>query len=168
MSNTGCCVHGHCRAQLSAELSSMGAEILAATGLRAEVVYMKQLLQFMVRCAVQVSNSTQVSARLYMDSTSGQQFFQRLGPGRAKQASVRLLWSQSALRQGWFQIGRVSTKWNPADLNTKVLTKERRHFLCQLFGFVSEALEITAGVAPVPTQLVARVVKALLAMSLKS
>ena len=164
----GCCVHSHCRAQQSIALSSMEAEILAATGLLTELVYMKHLLQFMVRCVVQASSNKEVSAKLYMDSTSGQQFFQRLGPGRAKHLSVRLLWSQSALRKGWFQIGRISTKWNPADLNTKVLTKERRHFLCQLFGFVSEALDITGDAVPVSKHLVARVAKVLMAMSLRS
>ena len=41
-------------------------------------------------------------------------------------------------------IDRISTKCNPAGLDTKVLTKEGRHLLCQLFGCVFVAREITA------------------------
>ena len=135
------CICSYCRAQQSVSLSSMEAEVLAATGLLAEVFYLKQVIQFAVRCVVELSNNTVVQAHLYMDSTSGQQFFQRLGPGRAKHLSVRILWTQSALRRGWFFVHRISTKFNPSDLNTKILSRERREFLCNLVGFVSSVFE---------------------------
>ena len=84
--------------------------------------------------------SNVVQTRLYLDSTSAQQFVQRLGPGRGKHLATRLLWSRLALRQGWFTIHRVSTRVNPADLHAKVLLKERKCFLSRLRGFWSESL----------------------------
>ena len=44
----GCLIHSHCRGQTSVALSSMEAEILAATGLLTEAIYVKQLLQFLI------------------------------------------------------------------------------------------------------------------------
>ena len=67
-----------------------------------------------------------------------QAFFSRLGPGKAKHLSTRLLWTQQAMRKQWFWIDRIATKENPADLNTKALSKERREFLMKRFGLRSE------------------------------
>ena len=58
---------------------------------------------------------------LRLDSTSAQGLFTRLVPGRAKHVSTRLLWTQEAMRYFWFVVDRISTKENPADLNTKPL-----------------------------------------------
>jgi hypothetical protein len=41
-----CCIHGHSRDQASISVSSMEAEILAATGLLVEGIMLKQFLQF--------------------------------------------------------------------------------------------------------------------------
>lgn len=76
--------------------------------------------------------------RFLLDSTSAQSFFNRLGPGRAKRLSTRLLWSQQAMRRKWFLVERVSTHENPVDLNTKPLSRERREFLMKKIGLVSE------------------------------
>ena len=49
----------------------------------------------------------------------------RLGPGRSKHISTRLLWSQQALRKLWFKVGRISTKKNVAGLEYQdVITEE--------------------------------------------
>lgn len=42
------------------------------------------------------------------------------------------------MRRGWSKIGRVATKENLADLNTKALSKERREYLAQLIGLHSD------------------------------
>ena len=44
----GCLMHSHSRSQTSVSLSSMEAEILAATSLLTEAIYVKQVLQFLV------------------------------------------------------------------------------------------------------------------------
>ena len=58
----------------------------------------------------------------------------RLGPGRSKHISTRLLWSQQALRKTWFKVGRISTERNVADLNTKALALQRRQVLLRRCG----------------------------------
>ncbi|CAL1163025.1 unnamed protein product [Cladocopium goreaui] len=80
--------------------------------------------------------------RLRLDSTSAQAFFSRLGPGKAaKHLSTRLLWTQQAMRKQWFYVDRKSTKENPADLNTKALSKERREFLMKRSGLKNQHFE---------------------------
>ena len=121
-----CLIHSHCRAQTSTALSSMEAEILSATGLLTEAIYVKQVLQFLIGDQGGLENNKNVKMKLRLDSTSAQAFFTRLGPGKAKHLATRLLWTQQAMRRQWFSIDRISTKENPADLNTKALSREER------------------------------------------
>ena len=158
----GCCIYSHSRSQTSIALSSMEAEVLAATGLLIETIYLKQVIQFLVKDVSGLPESNVVQTRLYLDSTSAQQFVQRLGPGRAKHLATRLLWSQLALRRGWFTIHRVSTRVNPADLNTKVLSKDRRCFLSRLLGFSSECLAHEPSATPM-----VRLVRMLMSLQLQ-
>ena len=137
----GHCIHSHSRAQASIALSSMEAEVLAATGLLAEGVCIKQALQFLLNCKQDLGCNEEIEMKLYMDSTSAQAFFQRLGPGRAKHLSTRILWGQSAMRKQWFKVARISAQNNPADLNTKSLSRERREFLEQLIGLHSNTFK---------------------------
>ena len=133
----GCCVHSHSRAQTSIALSSMEAEVLAATGLLAEGIYIKQTLQFLLGDVDGLHNEKKIRMKLYIHSTSAQQFFSRIGPGRAKHLSTRLLWTQEVMRKKWFSLCRIATQNNPADLNTKALSKERREYLMKKIGLSS-------------------------------
>ena len=72
--------------------------------------------------------------KLYLDSTSAQAMISRLGPGRSKRISTRLLWSQQALRKRWFKVGRISAERNVAGLNTKALALRRRQVLLRRCG----------------------------------
>ena len=94
----------------------------------------RRCLQFLLNCKQDLGCNDEVEMKLYMDSTSAQAFFQRLGPGRAEHLSRRILWGQSAMRKPWFKVARISAQNNPADLNTKSLSRERREFLEQLIG----------------------------------
>ena len=123
---------------MSVSLSSMETEILAATSLLVEDVQLKQLLQFLLGDDGGLSNNAQVQMRLRLDSTSAQSFFNRLGPGLAKHLSTRILWSQQAMRKKWFLVERISTKENPADLNTKPGSRDRREYPMKKIGLMSE------------------------------
>ena len=79
--HNGNCVHSHSGGQTSIALRSMEAEVLAATGLLAEGVALKQALQFSLGCKEEPSENTVVEMKMYLDSTSAQAFFQALaGP----------------------------------------------------------------------------------------
>ena len=138
-----CLIHSHSRSQTSVSLSSMEAEILAATSLLVEAIYVKQVLQFLVGDNGGLGIQENVMMQLRLDSTSAQAFFSRLGPGKAKHLSTRLLWTQSAMRKQWFYyISRISTKENPADLNTKALSKESREYLMKRIGLQSSNFDM--------------------------
>ncbi|CAL1141687.1 unnamed protein product [Cladocopium goreaui] len=143
-----CLIHSHSRAQNSVSLSSMEAEILAATGLLVEGIYIKQVLQFLVDDNGGLGSQNKVMMRLRLDSTSAQAFFSRLGPGKAKHLATRLLWTQQALRRSWFCVDRIATRENPADLNTKALSKERRTFLMRRIGLECDVFEDEDEVLP--------------------
>ena len=131
----GLMIHSHSRSQTSIALSSCEAELLAATGLLAEGLQLKQLVRFCLRIEEsEFENDDEVEMKLYLDSTSAQAMISRLGPGRSKHISTRLLWSQQALRKLWFKVGRISTEKNVADLNTKTLSLKRRQILLRRCG----------------------------------
>eukprot|EP00435_Cladocopium_sp_Y103_P019244 s76_g4.t1 len=106
-----CLIHSHSRSQTSVSLSSMEAAILAATSLLTKGIYVKQVLQ-----------------RSLQDLDLGKQ---NIGPhvffGHSKRCE-----------KNWFAVDRISTKENPADLNTKPLSWERREFLMRRIGLVSD------------------------------
>ena len=102
----GLMIHSHSKSQTSIALSSCEAELLAATGLLAEGLQLKQLVRFCLRIEEsKFENDEEVEMKLYLDSTSAQAMISRLGPGRSKHISTRLLWSQQgteeAMVQGW-------------------------------------------------------------------
>lgn len=45
------------------------------------------------------------------------------------------------MRKQWFVVDRISTTENPADLNTKALSRKRREFLMKRHGLASETFE---------------------------
>ena len=139
--HNGNCIHSHSRGQMSIALSSMEAEVLAATGLLAEGIMLKQSLQFLLGCRQDHGDESKVEMKLYLDSASAQAFFQRIGPGRAKRLRTRVLWGQEAMRRSWYRIGRIATKDTPADLNTKSLSRERREYLSKLIGLWSSSFK---------------------------
>ena len=75
-----------------------------------------------------------------MDSSSAQGFIQRAGLGRTKHISVRMMYLQQLLRKQCFHLRRIPTKFNPSDLNTKKLRKDRR-FLGKLIGLYQESVD---------------------------
>ena len=81
-----CLIHSHSKShsQTSASLSSMEAELPAATSLLAEGIYVKQVLQFLVNDKGGLGSQSRVTMQLRLNSTSAQAFFTRLGPGKAK------------------------------------------------------------------------------------
>jgi hypothetical protein len=46
------------------------------------------------------------------------------------------------MQKQWFYIDRISPKENPADLNTKALSKERREYLMKRIGLQSSNFEM--------------------------
>ena len=60
----------------------------------------------------------------------------KLGVGRLRHISGRMMWMQQLLRAKEIEIRQVSTTYNIADLNTKGLTRERFFALLWMIGYV--------------------------------
>ena len=129
----GCLVHSICRAQATIALSSCEAELYAANSTMIEAIYLYQLAQFLM------NDETAVKQRLFLGSTSAKFVVQRSGVGRLKHVSIKHMFLQQLLRQKVFSIHKVPTRVNPADLNTKKLSLERRKFLAILAGLFPQA-----------------------------
>ena len=134
----GCLIHSICRSQATIALPSCEAELYAANTTMVESIYLYQLIQFLM------SDETAVKQRLFVDSTSAKFVVQRSGVGRLKHVSVKHMFLQQLLRQKVLSIHKVQTRINPADLNAKKLSLERRNLLsslCGLFPHVSPERE---------------------------
>ena len=74
--------------------------------------------------------------KIYGDNPSYMAIAAKDGIGRVKHLDGRLLWIQQ--RQGRnFQLRRLDTTTNPADLGTKALPGKRIHLLMFLLGFTN-------------------------------
>ena len=132
----GCLIHSICRAQATIALSSCEAELYAANTTMVESIYLFQLIQFLM------NDEAAVRQRLFLDSTSAKFVVQRSGIGRLKHVSIKHMFLQQLLRQKVFSIHKVPTRINPADLNTKKLSCERRNFLATLAGLFPQASSV--------------------------
>ena len=76
----------------------------------------------------------EVRQRLFLDSSSAKFVVQRSGVGKLKHVEIKHMFLQQLLRRGIFTIHKIPTRVNPADLNTKKLSVERRKLLSTLCG----------------------------------
>ena len=116
------------RSQKSIALSSCESEFLSLIGGCAEGLHVKKVWEFLSRKPVEL--------KAYTDSSSCLALTQRLGVGRVKHLDAKMLWIQSEVKKGSIIVEKVSTVFNPADLNTKKLNKLRRDFVMYLAGLV--------------------------------
>ena len=124
----GCLILSICRAQATIALSSCEAELYAANSTMAECIYLHQLAQFLM------GSDLDVRQRLFLDSSSAKFVVQRSGVGKLKHVEIKHMFLQQLLRQGIFTIHKIPTRVNPADLNTKKPSVERRKLLSNLCG----------------------------------
>ena len=122
-----------CKRQMSVALSSCEAELLAASSSVAETMRVTSLVKFCMR-GEDRKNNEKVSTTLYVDSSSAKALMLRRGCGRLKHLDIRYLWLQSMVRQQLVFKSKVGTKNNPADINTKPLSHNRRQYLMSLLG----------------------------------
>ena len=75
-----------------------------------------------------------VEQKFFCDSASALTLVRRTGTGRLKHVQIKQFFLQHLLRQNVFTVHKIVTKLNPADLNTKRLSGERRRLLGQMIG----------------------------------
>ena len=124
----GLIVHSTSRSQKAISLSSTEAEWYAGSAATCDSLFLRNILQFLtgdVQCVV-----------LHVDNSAERNVAAKLGVGRLRHISGRMMWMQQLLRAKEIEIRQVSTTYNIADLNTKGLTRERFFALLWMIGYV--------------------------------
>ena len=98
-----------------------------------------------------LENSARVTLTLHTDSSSAKAAWQRRGAGRLKHidTDTRMLWLQRMLRKQYIRLQKVSTTYNPSDLNTKKLLRACRELLMSIIG-VTDDREVLKFMPPFP------------------
>eukprot|EP00435_Cladocopium_sp_Y103_P063021 s303_g24.t1 len=79
-----------------------------------------------------VGDDVEIRVHLAMDNSAGRTKKLAQPHPRIRHISLKVLWVQSKVKEGFMSVGKVSTKSNPSDLGTKRLTRERMEFLMHL------------------------------------
>ena len=117
----------YARRQVSISLSSCEAELVASTGVIAEALYLKQILETLT------PDKIEITARL--DSSSARSIMSKSGVSRVRHLDVRLLWVQQLVHEKKVLLRAIGTKENTADVGAKPLPSERIRYLLGLMGF---------------------------------
>ena len=125
----GLIVHSTSRSQKAISLSSTEAEWYAGSAATCDSLFLRNILHFLtgdVQCVV-----------LHVDNSAVRNVAAKLGVGRLRHISGRMMWMQQLLRSKDIDIRQVSTIYNIADLNTKGLARERFFALLWMIGYVN-------------------------------
>ena len=123
-------VHSSPRSQHVISLSSTESEFYASTSASIDTMYLKNILSFLL--------DSEVDAKLHTDNSANKQIACKLGTSRLRHISGHLLWMQNKIREGVFKIVQVGTTWNPSDIGTKMLSRDRHFMLLFMLGFVCD------------------------------
>ena len=119
----------HSRHQSTIALSSCESELMASTSAIAEALFLKNLLTSLTE------DEVSLVARLDSSSArSARSLLTKAGVSRIRHLDVRLLWTQSLVREKAVSVRPVATLVNTSDLGTKVLTSNRVKHLLHLLG----------------------------------
>jgi len=120
-----CALFGRRARQSVISWSSGESEFLASASAGSETVLISAILRFF---------QFDVVVKLMLDSEAAMGIIQREGVGKIRHLSVRCLWMQAAMRKKWFELEKVHTDRNKADLGTKILAAARFRVLKKLSG----------------------------------
>eukprot|EP00971_Amphidinium_carterae_P176613 3501512-Amphidinium_carterae.1 len=120
------------RFQATRALSSGEAEFYQLTTCASEAMLLQQALKFL---------NMPVKIVLYTDSTAALGISRREGVGRLRHLDLRLLWLQDGLRERLYDIKKVGTKTNIADIGTKALVSSTIAQHMWSMGFRGKLLE---------------------------
>ena len=122
----GCLLYSTSRSQKALALSSAEAEIYSAASATSDAILMYHCLRFAI------GDKDDIKVHLAMDNSAARAFLCRVGVGRIRHISLRILWMQEKTKEGFMTVGKVGTKENVSDLGTKRLTRDRMEYLMNL------------------------------------
>ena len=126
----GLLVHTSSRTRHVISLSSTESEFYATTSGAIDTIYLKHITEFL--------SEKPTTANILTDNSASRQISCKLGTSRLRHVHGRLLWIQSKVRDGILKMVQVGTIWNPADIGTKNLPRDRHVMLLFMLGIVSD------------------------------
>ena len=102
--------------QKSITLSSAEAELVAAVKMSTELIGITQLAE---------DWGLPLKGRVQVDSSAAIGVIGRRGNGKLRHVRVGSLWIQERVERGDLDLQKVHGEWNPADLLTKGLNREK-------------------------------------------
>ena len=124
----GLLVHTSSRTQHVISLSSTESEFYATTSGSIDTIYLKHITEFLTE--------KPAIANVLTDNSASRQISCKLGTSRLRHVNGRLLWIQSKVRDNILKMVQVGTTWNPADIGTKNLPRDRHVMLLFMLGIV--------------------------------
>ena len=115
--------------QKSITLSSAESELVAAVKMSAELIGISQLAD---------DWGFSLLGKVWVDSSAAIGVASRRGNGKLRHVRVGSLWIQERVENGDLQLQKVSGEWNPADLLTKGLGREK---MLRFVGMASQRFE---------------------------
>ena len=116
------------RTQHVLSLSSTESEFYATTSGAIDTIYLKHITEFLTE--------KPSVANVLTDNSASRQISCKLGTSRLRHVNGRLLWIQSKVRDNVLKMVQVGTMWNPADIGTKNLPRDRHVMLLFMLGVV--------------------------------
>ena len=108
-----CLLYAASRTQKVISLSSAEAEVYACSSGCSDAILLAKLLSWL--------NGKATHIHLYTDSSGARGILQRMGVGRLRHLSCRILWLQQLINNGVVCVAAISGHSNPADIGTKRL-----------------------------------------------
>ena len=121
-----CLLYAASRTQKVISLSSAEAEVYACSSGCSDAILLAKLLSWL--------NGKATHIHLYTDSSGARGILQRMGVGRLRHLSCRILWLQQLINNGVVCVAAVSGHSNPADIGTKRLGCSRMRSLMAVLG----------------------------------
>ena len=115
-------------------MSSTESEFYATTSGAIDTIYLKHIIEFLV--------DKPPIANVLTDNSASRQVACKLGTSRLRHINGRLLWIQSKVRDNILRMVQVGTLWNPADIGTKNLARDRHVMLLFMLGMVDNGIPV--------------------------
>ena len=124
----GLLVHTSSRTQHVISLSSTESEFYTTTSGAIDTIYLTHITEFLTdRPSI---------ANILTDNSASRQIACKLGTSRLRHVNGRLLWIQSKVHDNVLRMVQVGTLWNPADIGTKNLARDRHVMLLYMLGMI--------------------------------
>ena len=118
-------------------LLSGEAELLSAASSLIDALFIRETFEILGYGEVKIFH--------HIDASAAKSVLERAGVGKVRHLSCRILWAQHLIKQCEVTLLKVSTTYNPADLGTKGLSRQRARRLMGLLHVWDDEAESFVG-----------------------